>query len=134
MDSNKIIKYGLIILKDRKFLINREDDVGTFLMPGGKPEENEGIEECLIREMKEEHKCDLNPETIKFFGEFEDVAANKPGKIISMKVYLGEIKGEPEISSEIVEQKWFGKDDDTSILSPIIKNKIFPAMLEKGLI
>ena len=103
-------------------------------MPGGKPNPSEDIETCLIREIKEEHKCNLIPDTIKFFGEFEDAAANKPGKIISMKVYSGEIEGEPEISSEIVEQRWFGRGDDTSILSPIIKNKILPAILNGGLI
>ncbi len=45
-------------------------------MPSGKPELNETIEQCLIREIKEEHQCALIPETIKFFGEFEDIVAS----------------------------------------------------------
>ncbi len=118
---NKIKKYGLILLKNDAFLINRKYGTNLFLMPGGKPELNETIEQCLIREMKEEHECDLVPETIKYFGEFEDIAANEPNTIISMKTYLGEVKGNPLPNSEIAEQKWFTKSDNPDILSPIIK-------------
>ena len=103
-------------------------------MPGGKPKPNETIENCLIREIKEEHKVDLIPESIKFFGEFEDMAANEPNTIISMKVYTGNIDGIPEINREIEEQRWFGRDDDPEILSPIIKNKILPTILDKNVI
>lgn len=131
---NKIIKYGLIITKNNSFLINRKYNTKLFLMPGGKPEENESIEECLIREIKEEHDCDLISSSVKFFGEFEDIAANEPNTIISMKVYKGQIKGNPKINSEIEEQRWFSKNDDQSILSPIIKNKIMPEIIKQKLI
>lgn len=131
---NKIIKYGLIIVDGNKFLINRKYNTKLFLMPGGKPEPKETIENCLVREIKEEHKVDLIPDSIKFFGEFEDAAANEPDTIISMKVYVGNINGKPEISSEVEEQRWFEKNDDSSILSPIIKNKILPAIIDKKII
>jgi len=131
---NKIIKYGLIIIKNKKFLINRKFDTKLFLIPGGKPNPGESIEDCLIREINEEHKCTILKDTIVFFGDFEDKAANEPDTIVSMKVYLGKIKGKPIPSHNIEEQKWFGISDDTSILSLIIKNKILPALVEKGLI
>lgn len=103
-------------------------------MPGGKPKSGEAIEDCLVREIREEHTCDIIRESIQHFGDFEDVAANEPNTIISMKVYIGQIKGKLKIDSEIEEMKWFGKDDDPSILSPIIKNKILPALLKKKII
>ena len=127
---DKIIKYGLVIIKDGKFLINRKRGTSLFLMPGGKPERGESVEECLIREIMEEHSCGLKEDSIKLFDEFEDVAANKPDTIISMKVYIGEITGEPKAGREIEEQRWFGKDDNPAILSPIIRNKILPALIE----
>jgi len=131
---NTIIKYGLVILKDGKFLINRKIGTELFLMPGGKPETDESIEDCLVREIQEEHGVELSRDSIKHFGDFEDLAANEPDTIIAMKVYLGRIYGEPKISSEIDEQRWFGRGDDAKILSPIIKNKILPALIKKKII
>lgn len=131
---NKIIKYGLVIVKDKKFLINRKKGTTLFLMPGGKPEARESVEACLIREIQEEHKCTLVPESISFFGEFEDVAANEPNTMVCIKLYLGTIVGVPHISSEIVEQRWFGRKDDASVLSPIIRNKILSELLKKKII
>ena len=131
---NKITKYGLIILRNGKFLINRKYGTKLFLMPGGKPEEGESIEECLVREIKEEHNCDLIKQSIKFFGNFEDKAANEPDTIISMKVYVGGIEGEPEINSEIEEQRWFAKGDDINMLRPIIRYKILHSIVDNNLI
>lgn len=131
---DKIIKYGLVVLRDGKFLINREHGTEFFLMPGGSPEEGEGVEECLVREIKEELGCDVVKESVKFFGDFEGVAINHPGRLVSMKLFLGEISGDPEPNSEIEEQRWFGREDDQSVLSPLLKNKIFPALIDGGLL
>lgn len=131
---DKIIKYGLIILKNKSFLINRKYNTTLFLLPGGKPEKNETIEKCLIREIEEECAVDLDLNSISFLGDFQDLAANEPNTIISMKVYVGKIIGEPKPSSEIEEQKWFKKGDDVNILSAILKNKILPVLIEKKLI
>ncbi len=129
-----ITKYGLLIIKNNKFLINRKKRTNLFLMPGGKPEQGESIEECLIREIKEEHGCTIIQNSISFFDSFEDVAANEPNTRIHMKLYLGKIKGEPQTRSEIEECRWFGKEDNQEILSPIIKNKILPLLLKKKII
>ena len=131
---NKIIKYGLVIVKDGKFLINRKYGTKLFLMPGGKPEAGESIEECLVREIKEEHEGYLVKASVKFFGQFEDMAANEPDTIISMKVYIGEVQGILKPSSEIEEQRWFGREDSIEILFKIIKKQIFPMLLERGII
>jgi len=103
-------------------------------MPGGKPEKDETIEECLVREIKEEHQVNLQKDTIKHFGDFEDIAANEPNTTIFMKVYIGKIVGEPKINEEIEEQRWFGKNDNLEILSPIIKNMILPEILKQKII
>lgn len=131
---NEIIKYGLAVLKKGKLLINRKRNTNLYLLPGGKPELNESAEDCLSRETEEEHKVELIESSLKFFGKFEDIAANEPDSSISIRVYIGEIKGDPFPSREIEEQKWFGKEDDPEILSPVLKNKILPALIEKGLV
>lgn len=50
-----------IIEQDNKFLLLLHIHIGDpiWLMPGGKPEENEGSEECLRRELKEELDIDI---------------------------------------------------------------------------
>lgn len=131
---DKIVKYGLLLVKDKKFLIAKEKGTDLFLMPGGRPEKNESPEECLIREIMEEIGCEVIRKSIKFFGEFEDIAVNDPGKLVNIKLYTADVKGKPKANSEIEELKWFGRGDDAKVLSPLIKNKILPAVLEKGLL
>lgn len=131
---DRIIKYGMAIVRDGKFLINRKYNTKLFLMPGGKPEAGESVEDCLVREMQEEHKVEVIVDSVKYFGEFEDKASNEPDTIISMKVYTGKVRGEPVPSMEIEEQRWFGKYDNPDILSPIIRNKILPALIGKGIL
>ena len=131
---HRIVKYGLIVVQNNKFLINRKRGTKLFLMPGGKPELNESVEDCLIREIREEHSTMIIKNSLRYIGEFEDKAANEPDTIISMKVYVGEIIGEPAIGTEIEEQKWFGRNDDPQILSPIIKNKILPMLIKENII
>ena len=133
-ESDKIIKYGLIILKDGKLLINRKYGTKLFLMPGGKREEGESVEDCIAREIKEEHECEIVKDSLKHFGDFEDMAANEPNTIVSVRLFTGKIIGEPQASSEIEEQVWFSKEDSQEILSPTLRNKIFPAILERGLL
>ena len=133
-NMKSLVKSGLIILHNGKFLINRKKGTTLFLLPGGKPENNETPVECLIREIYEEHECTVIVNSLVHCGIFEDVAANEPNTIISIDLYYGRVEGTPKPSSEIEEQRWFGKNDNKEILSPIIKNKILPFLIEKKMI
>lgn len=130
----RILKYGLILLRDGKFLINRKKNTTLFLLPGGKPLPDEEIIACLSRELQEEHQCSFDQSSVKLLGIFEDAAANEPDTLLTMHVYLADIIGEPICSSEIVEQRWFSKNDDPTILSPILKNKVLPVLVKKNII
>lgn len=129
-----ILKYGLILLSDGRFLINRKKNTTLFLLPGGKPLPGEEIIPCLVRELEEEHQCGLDLSSVKLLGIFEDVAANEPDTQLTMHVYLATLVGHPVCSSEIVEQRWFSKGDDPTLLSPILKNKVLPALLTQNII
>lgn len=130
----KIIKYWLIIVKDWKFLINRKKNTKLFIMPGWKPKKWEEILNCLKRELKEEHNVDLIDNSVSYFWEFEDLAANEKDTIIHSKLYFWNIIWNPSINNEIVEQKWFWRNDNKEILSSLISNKILPSLLEKEVI
>jgi 8-oxo-dGTP diphosphatase len=128
----KIHKIGLIILKDKKLLINRKKGTKLFLLPGGKPEKCETDIDCLKREVKEEHDVEVAG-SLQPFGEFIDKAANEQAKV-HIKAYIGRVKGNPRPRNEIEEQRWFSKHDDPSILSPILKYKVVPALLMENLL
>jgi len=128
---DKIKKFGLVVIKDKKLLVNRKKGTELFLLPGGKPLAVESPEDCLARELKEEHNCSIK--NIRKFGEFEDKAANENAKV-HISAYTGDLIGTPKIGSEIVEQAWYSRHDNPAKLSPIIKYKIIPALLMDGLL
>jgi len=129
-----ILKFGLIILKNKKILLNRKMDTDYWLLPGGKPEGKETPEECIIREVKEENNVEVDVKTLKHFGDFEDDAANEKNTKVHVGAYIGKIKGTPKPGQEIVQQKWFSKNDELAKLSPILKYKIFPHLIMEGLL
>ncbi|MCX6792836.1 MAG: NUDIX domain-containing protein [Candidatus Falkowbacteria bacterium] len=134
-------KIGLLVLSDdkSKFLVcepgNKyiEKSVTQFLMPGGQIEESSDIA-CLQREIKEELDSEINVDSLKLIGEYVDVAAT-PGRDVMIRLYLGELVSEPTPSSEIGALHWIGKEDvENPRVSPIIKNKIIPDLVERKII
>lgn len=76
-----------IIIKDQKVLLSRrapgEKLAGMWEFPGGKVEQNESLQECVVRELEEE--LSINVKADKIFtrskysydhGEFDIVAIN----------------------------------------------------------
>lgn len=75
---------GLLIDKNGKIvLIQRKGDTfyNFWAIPGGVVEEDETIEEALIREMKEETGVDVEPKEI--LGIFSDPERDPRGRVIS---------------------------------------------------
>ncbi len=131
---NTILKVGLLIIRDKKFLVNRKYGTSIFLMPGGKPQAGESEQDALIREIHEEHGVELVRDSIRHFCDYKDMAVHEPNTTLLIKIYQGTIIGEPQCNSEIEEQKWIGKNDDISLCSPTIQNQIMPALIDQQLI
>ncbi|MFA4954558.1 MAG: NUDIX domain-containing protein [Patescibacteria group bacterium] len=134
-------KIGLLVLSEdaKKFLVCEpgekytEKSVTQYLMPGGKLEEKSDVE-CLQREIKEELDCELNLDSLELIGEYTDVAAT-PGRDVMIRLYKGKLIGIPTPSTEIGALHWIGKEDVTNQkVSPIIRNKIIPDLVEKGIV
>lgn len=135
----EINKTALLIMNDEqtKFLVTRKDDatVPHWLLPGGGIEEDETIEESVVREIKEELDCDVDQDSLEFVGEYEAPAAGRPGQFVNIKLYKGTFTGDPKASSEIVELGWLSKDDVTnSIASEIIREKLIPDLVDRGIL
>jgi len=97
------IVISAIIIKNKKLLLVKKKE--TWILPGGKPEENETDLECLKREIDEELSgtklCN-----IKYYNNFEGKTPHT-GDILQVKTYFADIDGQLYSSSrEIIGSQW----------------------------
>jgi 8-oxo-dGTP pyrophosphatase MutT (NUDIX family) len=137
-DYNKI---GLLCLNEGKtaFLVcepgeeYQNDAVKQYLMPGGQLEDDSDFE-CLKREIGEELDCGIKQSSLSFIGEYEDRAAD-PKKTVLIRLYKGDLIGKPRPSMEIGFLHWLSREDiNNPKVSPIIKNKIIPDLVRRGIL
>lgn len=132
-------KIGMLILNEdkTKFLVCEKSPqhvTSDYIMPGGKLEEENDIE-CLKAEIKEELNCEIEIGSLKLINEYTDVAAGRPDRDVSIKLYSGNIIGTPTPSTEIKHIHWIGASDQTNPrVSPIIRNKILPDLISRGIL
>jgi 8-oxo-dGTP diphosphatase len=97
-----------VVIKDGKILlIKRGTDPfkGMWALPGGRLEEDETIEQCAIREAKEETGLDIGIQ--KLIGVYSDPKRD-PRKVVAV-AFLCELKGgkfDP-MAGEIEKVDWF---------------------------
>ena len=96
-----------IILQENKLVVikrGREPFKGEWALPGGRIEENESAEQCLVREMKEETNLDVVP--LKLVGIYSSPKRDPRGIIVATficKVIGGELKA----GDDAAEAYWF---------------------------
>lgn len=138
MEQQIIEVVGTMFFENGRLLIDKPKKRKTFQMIGGGVETGETPLEAAIRECHEElgDKVVFDESKIKFVMDFIETATSDPNLKIHMNIFIyeGELKGELTISEEIERFMWFGKEDDTSILSNTLKNEVIPYAIEKGLI
>ncbi len=123
MEKTYIDKLAFIEIRDRKVLETCSYGKDKWYIPGGKRDGNETDQEALIREMKEELRVDLIPETIQHYGTFEAQAHGKPeGTIVRMTCYTAKYNGELTPSAEVEKMDWFdySQRGDTSLVDQLI--------------
>jgi ADP-ribose pyrophosphatase YjhB (NUDIX family) len=128
----KFYKYGLVFIKDNKILLCEPHAYKDLILPGGTKDGDENYLENLQREVVEElgDKAILEIDSLKYIGNFADVAAGRTYRLVEIETYLGNVKGELKPSSEIKALHWFSTSDSYELLSPIIRNKILPYLIE----
>lgn len=135
--NNKKQVVGTLFFKDGKLLIDKPRKRSTYQMIGGSVEEGEEIRSAAIRECHEELGTNaiFDENKITFLMEFDEIATSN-GLPIHMNIFIynATLSGTLTTSEEIESFMWFGKDDDTSILSNTLKNEIVPYCKEKKLI
>ena len=114
-------------------MVRTSNQNDVFYTLGGKIKEGESDIDCLKREVWEEISCQIDESSVKFLAEFKDVAHG--GKaMLHLRMYKGELKGDPKPSSEIVEIGYFDTNSDPNHLSIIAHRTIFPWLKMHGYI
>jgi 8-oxo-dGTP diphosphatase len=123
-----IIKVGLAVLRDRRILMVRKRNGLSFILPGGKLEPGENELQGLIRELDEELGCGLL--SAEYLGDFSAPAADLTDTTVTVRLYRGEISGEPAPRSEIEELRWISIISPEAAVAPSLSGKILPFLLE----
>ena len=128
---NEIIKVGIgVIIFDgegRILLGHRVGkdtggiyEPGSWCLPGGKQEYNETIEECAIREVKEETNIDIDDVII--FGAHDDIQSDR--HFVTIHTFARYKSGEAKVmeSDKEDEWKWYHIDNlPSKVYSPSLK-------------
>lgn len=133
MQKSYIDKLAFIDIKDKQILSTLSKGKDIWYIPGGKREDRETDEQALIREVKEELKVDIIPESIVLYGIFEAQAHGKPeGTVVRMTCYTAHYSGKLQASAEVDEYRYvpYTWKDKSSAVDQLI----FDDMKEKGLI
>jgi 8-oxo-dGTP diphosphatase len=106
-----IIKVALLLFRDtsdgkKELLFVRPYGRSYYILPGGKQEKDETIENALVRELQEELQVDA--QDIKDAGFVEGVTPD--GRPLQIRLFNGKIVGTPIPSAEIEEILWMSKD------------------------
>jgi ADP-ribose pyrophosphatase YjhB (NUDIX family) len=131
-----IYKAGGILIRDRKFLVERSKNKTVFIAPGGSIESNETPKEALVRELKEEFKISTIEEDFEEFGVFTARAAEQEDKIVVMNVFL--VKkwiGEITPDNEVQEVMWINSNLSKGLkLGSIFEHEVLPRLKSLDLI
>lgn len=131
----KIIqKVALAVIRNNKvMLVRSRKNKNVFYTLGGKPEVHETDYDCLDREVMEETNTKIQRNSLSFIDTIRAEAHDKINTIIELKLYTGNLIGDPKPSSEIEEIGFF----DTSMSDKnrsILMNKVLNLLHDKGYI
>jgi 8-oxo-dGTP diphosphatase len=130
----EIHKAGLLVVREGCILLCRKKRGSPLLiLPGGKMENGESSQDCVVREVREE-LGDVSVRGLAFLASYVDVAAGDENRMVRIELYRGELVGVPAAQAEIGELVWFGEGDDRGMLSPSLRNKIVPDLIRRGVL
>jgi glycosyltransferase involved in cell wall biosynthesis/8-oxo-dGTP pyrophosphatase MutT (NUDIX family) len=133
-ENRTIRKVGAAIIRDGKLLLVRKFGTAQLIMPGGGVERGEDVEHALRRELEEE----LGIKTISVDPGPLDVycaqAAFEPGLQVEITLYRTSTEDTPIPRGEIEEVIWFSPSEARDVLSPIIRDHIYPDLLRRALL
>ena len=133
-DYNKV---GLLLINEDSFMLCKKRGLNAgFILPGGRVEPGESALQCMERELSEE-LGDVQLISPEYVGVYEDIAASDDPlerKTVRIELYTGQLIGYPLPNAEIEEFIWYGPKSDSTLLTPILRNRILPDIISRGIL
>lgn len=102
---------SIAFIKDKSVLLVKKGNY--WILPGGKPNKNEGDLRCLERELSEELPL-LKVNNMKYYNSFSGVTPHKKD-MLEAKVYLADCDGDIMPSAEITDSAWISNFKDCQL-------------------
>lgn len=119
--STVIDKVAWVHIVDGKILCVLSQGKDAYYLPGGKREDGETDIQVLTREIAEELTAVIRPDTVSYFGTFQDQAHGKThGTLVKMTCYQAEYEGELQPAAEIEAMSWLSYRDRDRV-SPAVQ-------------
>jgi ADP-ribose pyrophosphatase YjhB (NUDIX family) len=64
------VRVGVVLIRDGKILLVRQNNRPFWVFPGGTLEPEEGLMDCAVREMKEEVNLDVSIRKVLYLADF----------------------------------------------------------------
>ncbi len=121
-----------VVLRDDqgRILVVRKRGTSCYMLPGGKIEKDETPAQAAIRELHEEVGALLNPNELKFLGEWTTAAANEPGLTVHGHIFEHPMIEGLSVRAEIEDLLWLHPDEMASRddLAPLLVTRVLPAL------
>ncbi|HEX7300858.1 MAG TPA: NUDIX domain-containing protein [Solirubrobacteraceae bacterium] len=117
-----------IVQERRLLLVSKRAAPDVFYLPGGKPQEDERLVDCLRRELAEELAVTVRAVTA--LADFRAVAALE-GVPMRMTVYATTISGTPRPQAEIAALRWWPAPRRID-LAPAVADFVVPLLRRRG--
>jgi 8-oxo-dGTP diphosphatase len=134
--ATDIYKAAGVIIRNRKLLVERSKNKEFFIAPGGSIEAGETPKQALVRELMEEFQITVQEQDLQPFGTFNAPAAEQPGRVVHMDVFIVKRwEGEPSPDHEVEEILWLTSNVPRHInVGSIFEHEVLPKLKDQGLI
>jgi len=131
-----IVKAALLLFRDnndaKELMFVQPYGKSYYVFPGGKQEDNETIEQALVREIQEELSAG-----IKNVDNIGVVTGQTPdGRDLEMHLFTAILLNEPRAASEIAEIYWLNREsalENKSLMTPMTLEHVMPFLDKNGI-